>query len=204
MFESLILRLKQKLQEPLPGLTAHVKMVPPGRAMIADNDELHAVRESAVLVLLYPKHDNICFCLIKRPMTMRDHAGQYSFPGGKYEQEDTSYEYTALREAREEIGIKPGDVQILGRLSKLYLSVSKFHITPILAFMHSKPEFIPHSFEVDSILELPLDILSDENKKTVELKTVTGMLSVPCYYYRDEIIWGATAMILAELETLLN
>lgn len=185
----------------LKGQEAHMRMVPPGRNLEIDPEDFHKVKQSAVLVLLYPNSNNDCMmCFIERPANMRTHAGQIGFPGGKFELTDPSFEHTALREAKEEVGIAPGIVKILGRLSSLYISVSHFLIHPVVGILEHTPQFNCNVDEVSRLLELPLKAFTDEdNFATHTIETVTGKLDVPCFKIEDEIIWGATAMIIAEL-----
>ena len=136
---------------------------------------------------------------------MKHHPGQISFPGGKVEKEDTSAEMTALREAREEVGIDPGAVEILGKLSELYLEVSQFSIQPFIAWSDKKPDFLVNSGEVEELILFPLsDFVANEAISEVELQTFTGPLLVKYYPHNGEIIWGATAMILSELIEILR
>jgi 8-oxo-dGTP pyrophosphatase MutT (NUDIX family) len=112
---------------------------------------------------------------------------------------------TALREAREEVGINPSSVEILGKLSDLYVEVSKFSIQPFLAWADRKPDFAVNFSEVEELILLPLDdIMKEESISETELQTVTGPLKVKFYSYKGEIIWGATAMILSELIEILK
>ena len=136
---------------------------------------------------------------------MRYHPGQISFPGGKVEKEDHSAEMTALREAREEVGIDPSLIEILGKLSELYVEVSKFSIQPFLAWADHKPTFQLNSAEVEELILFPLtDFVANETILETELDTFTGLLRVKYYPFNSEIIWGATAMILSELIEILK
>jgi len=167
--------------------------------------ELSLVKQSSVLLLLFPEDDQIYICLTRRPPTMTYHPGQISFPGGKVEKEDLSAEMTALREAREEVGIDPASIEILGKLSDLYVEVSKFSIQPFLAWAHKKPEFLVNAGEVEELILFPLsEFVANENISETELNTVTGPLLIRYYPYNGEIIWGATAMILSELIEILK
>lgn len=193
------------LSGKLPGSTAHSKMLPPGRRTISTDKERASIKQSSVLLLLFPEEDRLYTCLMKRPPTMKHHPGQISFPGGKVEKEDTSAEMTALREAREEVGIDPGAVEILGKLSELYLEVSQFSIQPFIAWSDKKPDFLVNSGEVEELILFPLsDFVANEAISEVELQTFTGPLLVKYYPHNGEIIWGATAMILSELIEILK
>jgi 8-oxo-dGTP pyrophosphatase MutT (NUDIX family) len=197
--------LKEVLSGELPGLYAHSKMLPPGRRLKTFDHELSVVKQSSVLLLVYPEGDQLFICLTKRPSTMKYHPGQISFPGGKIEKDDLSAEVTALRETYEEIGVKPSSVEILGKLSDLYIEVSQFSIQPFLAWAERKPDFYVDYSEVDALILLPLDhIMDDDVIRETELETITGRLQIKYYPFGGEIIWGATAMILSELIEILK
>ena len=205
MYSSILKYLEEALHRELPGFEAHAKMLPPGRRLKTREDELASVKQSSILLLLFPDGEQIYTCLTKRPITMTFHPGQISFPGGKVEKEDISAEMTALREAREEIGIDTSNIRILGKLSDLYVEVSRFSIQPFLAWADKRPEFHINIGEVEDLILFPLsDFVSNETISETELETVTGKLLIKYYPYNGEIIWGATAMILSELIEILK
>lgn len=205
MHSSVKTYLKETLRAELPGVQAHSKMLPPGRRLRTSDEELPSVKQSSVLLLIFPDGDRLYTCLTKRPATMKHHPGQISFPGGKVEEEDASAEMTALREAREEVGIDPSSVEILGKLSDLYVEISRFSIQPFLAWADSKPEFAVDFGEVEELILFPIsDFVAEETIFETELDTVTGPLQVRYYPFKGELIWGATAMILSELIEILK
>jgi len=171
-------------------------MVPPGRDLAVSRQDIDLMRYSSVLLLLFPSGEQVYTCLIKRNASMRYHPGQISFPGGRIETGE-SPEVTALREAQEEIGISPLDVQLLGRLSELYVSVSRYTIFPYVGWMNYKPDFNLNPDEAEKLLLLPVR----KSHLTIThslMKTSRGVMEVPGYSFGGEIIWGATAMILTE------
>ena len=205
MYSSLLTYLNETLHGGLLGVEAHQKMLPPGRQLKTHDNELSLVKPSSVLLLLFPEGGRIFLCLIKRPSTMKHHPGQISFPGGKVEKEDVSVEMTALREAREEVGIDPSYIKIIGKLSELYVEVSKFLIHPFIAWSDRKPDFFVNKAEVEELILFPLsDFVANETIEETELDTVTGRLRVRYYPFNSQIIWGATAMILSELIDILK
>jgi len=205
MYSNIKTYLKRALQQELPGNNAHNKMLPPGRRLKSFDYELSSVKQSSVLVLIFPVNDKLYTCLTKRPSTMKYHPGQISFPGGKVEKEDVSAEMTALREAREEVGIDTSSVEVLGKLSDFYLEISKFSIQPFLAWSDQKPEFLLNSDEVEELVLFPLsDFIENDNILETELQTLTGMLRVKYFPFNDKMVWGATAMILSELIEILK
>lgn len=171
--------------------------------MLVLPDENRNYHDSAVLVLLFPFQQQIQLCLIRRPSTMKNHAGQIAFPGGKREPEDADLIQTALREAQEEIGIAQGDVEILGLLSTVYVQISEFLITPVVGWLNDVPEVVVDKSEVDEVIFISLeDIANQGNGCEREMDTRTGRINVPGYEINGIFIWGATAMMLSELVDL--
>ena len=188
--------IKKALALTLPGSTAHKKMLPLNRVLtVAPNDKMH-VKNSSVLLLLFVENDELMSCLIKRTDHMTHHAGQIALPGGRIEAGETALE-TALRETWEEIGVTPDQIEILGTLSDFYVEVSRFQIHPFVGWLRQKPKFTINGGEVEKMLLFPLKNFKN-NFEEIELETWTGKAKVPCIRFEDEIIWGATAMILSE------
>ncbi len=200
-----ILDLKKKLQEGLPGSQSQVEMAPLGRAEYAAS--VSDYKKAAVLCLLYPKSGAWKMVFIQRAFHEKDkHSAQIAFPGGKMEDDDRSFEETALREANEEIGIDPRDINVLGPLTPLKIPVSRFIVHPILAFMDYEPTFLLQESEVERIIEVSIEDLMDSRKKTQgPVQLSNGIeLNVPLFDFDGTIIWGATSMMLNEIIHLLR
>lgn len=195
-------KIKDALKQPLPGENSHVKMLPVNRRLSAFEEELSSIKHSSVLLLLYIENDDLKVLLIKRPAHMKHHAGQVALPGGRIEKNETAVE-TALRETQEEVGISPGDIEILGKLSELYVQVSFFQIHPFVGWLRKHNNFNINKSEVEKIIAFPLKNMSNETEE-IELNSFSGPLKVPCIKFNDEIIWGATAMILMEFFDLIK
>lgn len=166
-------------------------------------------RPSAVLSLLFPIEDDLQLLFIKRTEDGRAHSGQVSFPGGKQDPTDADLKATALREAQEEVGIMPADVDILGELTPLYIPVSNFQVHPFVAFAKEKPVYNINEAEVMYILEVSLTELFHTKGKVladVISPAMPGVIrNVKAYQLSNgNFIWGATAMILSELETVFE
>lgn len=190
------------LSRPLPGKMAQSKMLPLGRVLEVPDSLSDTVTWSSVLLLLFNGAEGLTACLIKRPKHMKHHAGQIAMPGGKVEQNET-YMETALRETFEEIGIPSGKIEILGSLSDLYIEVSQFMVHPIVGWLNHEPSFKPNPQEVDEIILFPLSLYS-LGLSSVKMDTITGKLEVPVIRFENEVIWGATAMILSEFMEALT
>ena len=204
-FNDLMSRLERRLELPLPGRNAQLKMssLKRIRELMRFTPAMDA-KQSSVLVLLYPYEENIWMVLMQRPEYKGVHSGQISLPGGKSEETDESLVFTALREAQEEIGIDPGQVRILGQLTELYIPPSNFMVTPVVGYYPGRPEFSADPKEVAGIIEIRLDDLLDErNRKMSAMKLAIGItLKVPSYHITGNVIWGATAMILSEFREI--
>jgi 8-oxo-dGTP pyrophosphatase MutT (NUDIX family) len=206
-FTEFVRLLEKRLQRPLPGRTAQLKMSSMSRIRELMSSSIpEDATQSSVLILFYPFEESVGLVLMLRPEYPGVHSGQISLPGGKFEENDDSLIYTALREAREEIGIDPRQVQVIGQLTEMYIPPSNFMVTPVVGYQTSRPVFLADPKEVAAIIEIKLDdLLDDGNKMMKEIKLSHGYsLNVPTYYINDNVIWGATAMILSELREIVS
>ncbi len=205
-FEDLLYKLEARLKAPLPGNLAHERM----RAMPVGNviprfDHQAPPRKGSVLLVLYPDAGRILFPLIKRPDYEGLHSGQISFPGGKAEPGE-DFITTALREGHEEIGIDQQAVQIVGRLSNFFVIPSNFMVTPVIGYASSKPILTPDPVEVAKILHG--DVQSILPDSVIREKEITAgrayQMKAPHFEIENEIVWGATAMILNEFRAVVK
>lgn len=206
MLQSLIDELKEGLSQELPGQQAQYKMVPPGRERTRlENITYSNPKRAAVLILIYPKQEAPHIVLMKRNSYPGVHSDQISFPGGKLEAFDKNLEQAAVRESNEELGILPSQVTILGELTQVYIPPSNFLVNPFVGFSEERPEFVPDNKEVTEVLEVPFsDILNPDNLSNVELNVRGSQIEVPAYTLNGHVVWGATAMMLSELTSLIQ
>ncbi|MEM8599655.1 MAG: CoA pyrophosphatase [Bacteroidota bacterium] len=161
-------------------------------------------RSAAVLMLLYGDHQGRAqFALTQRPETMRDHSGQISFPGGRIEDGETALE-AALREAEEEVGIDVPRDAVLGALSGLYIPPTRFCVTPYVATLDARPEFVLNRIEVARLIEASVaDLVHPDNVRTTR-RHIRGVdFEVPYFDLGGHVVWGATAMMLAEFRAIV-
>lgn len=205
-FENFIDQLKKQLKEPLPGREAQIKMAPkPIDERRFSEDPKRPAKLGGVMVLLYPDEHGIHVPLMKRPVYNGAHSGQISFPGGKLEKVDSDLVETALRETHEEIGVPKEQVEVIGNLSELFIVASNFKVLPTVGVLKEKPEFIPDPIEVADVLQMPLSLFKESKKRKIkEMSFPPYTIYSPYYEVEGEIVWGATAMMLSELEFLLK
>jgi 8-oxo-dGTP pyrophosphatase MutT (NUDIX family) len=200
-----IQRLEKKFAGPMPGFKAQMRMITnprPGNKLYFEVEKSSV--KAGVLLLFYPFEDKLYLVLTCRTENVDFHKGQISLPGGRQEIEET-LEQTALREAQEELKIDPDSVRIIGRLTPLYIPPSNYCIYPVAGFAETRPDFQPAEQEVAEVLEIPLKHLLEPENTSKETWIIRGAeVEVPFFIYRGHKIWGATAMVLAELVEVLK
>jgi 8-oxo-dGTP pyrophosphatase MutT (NUDIX family) len=198
-------QLRRALAGPLPGLTAQLRMAPDPRLWPAEGTTL---RPAAALLLVYAHDGESCVPLTVRASGLRHHTGQVSLPGGRLDHPDESVEQAAMREAQEEVGVVPSDVEILGRLTPVPIAVSAHLLQPVVGFARQRPAFRVAPHEVERLIELPIERLMEPGVMASEQRErplgPPGLQTVPYFQIEGARIWGATAMVLAEFLALIG
>jgi 8-oxo-dGTP pyrophosphatase MutT (NUDIX family) len=170
------------------------------------NPEFEQLRQASVLVPLVWWDARWHLLYTRRTETVQSHKGQVSFPGGAADEGDPSPEATALREAYEEIGLLPGDVEVLGRLN-CRPTISQFYVSPIVAHVPWPYAFVLSPMEVTRVFTVPLDWLAEAANYEERPRIILGGYYQNVIYYQpyeDEIVWGITARITLDLLQVLR
>ena len=184
------------------GLRERLSRPAPARAVYGDDGagrEDAGVIPAAVLVPIVAHAEGLSVLFTKRTASLRSHSGQVSFPGGRAEPEDPTPEFTALREAQEEIGLAMERVEVLARLPE-YLTRTGFRVTPVVGLLTPPVDLTPDPREVEDVFEVPLAFLLDPKNHHHRTRQLQGR--TVGYYelsYENRVIWGATAGMLINL-----
>lgn len=172
----------------------------PRRSVSVRADEQRA----GVLVPLVEDGTSPSLVIERRAANLPNHAGQYGFPGGTVDEEDTSIEATALREAREEIALEADKIQVLGRLSDLRTPTG-YVITPVVGVVRGPVTLTPSPDEVAFIIQVPVDfLLRDDAFRMVARRSRGLLIRTDALVFQGHVVWGATARILLELRRLIR
>jgi 8-oxo-dGTP pyrophosphatase MutT (NUDIX family) len=207
MYDEFTRQLQLAFREPLPGKPAQL----PLRPYLKINSTLDAPsgffpKQSAVMALFFPKDEIPHLLLIERPVYDGVHSGQIGFPGGKIEKSDATQLDAALRETYEEVGIHKESIQLLGPLTEVYVLASNFMVYPFAGFLQERPAIIPDEKEVAAILEVPVSKFFEAGiVKEKPIKSALGFtLMAPYFDIYGKTLWGATAMMISELRSVIS
>tara|TARA_B100001113_G_scaffold349087_1_gene343956 strand:- start:991 stop:1632 length:642 start_codon:yes stop_codon:yes gene_type:complete len=208
----LIKTIKKNLKTKLPGIRSWNRMaVKPVNDNNIVNERIiryeellseeksNEMKQAAVLICFFKKDGEYHIPLIRRPMHEKNHPGQIALPGGAREKKETLAN-TSLREAFEEVGIIPENVEIIGKMTPLPVPVSKYLISPFIGITRQEPKWNINKQEVDELIILKFRDLIESDKGYYEDWKLNGnMLRVPIFKVMNKDIWGATAAVLSEL-----
>jgi 8-oxo-dGTP pyrophosphatase MutT (NUDIX family) len=202
MFKS---ALKELFDRPLVGIGAHDVMAPSHRHPPGMKEHTLPPRKSAVMLILFGDADNLSTIFIKRPEYDGYHGGQMAFPGGKFERRDKSMLDTAIRECHEEVGIFVAPSDIVGELSLLHIPVSNLDVYPFVAYLPHLPPLVLDPREVAYTVEARIAQLHQPATVCHKELFMNGVpVQIPYYDVSGHEVWGATAMITAELLAMLH
>ncbi len=198
--------ITQQFQKGMKFSQERFDLSPPYRGKY-DLDEVqkNAPKIGGVMLLFYAENDKTKIVLTERKKYPGVHSGQMSFPGGKKDEQDVSITATALRETHEEVGISAEKIEIIGSLTELYIPPSNFLVYPTVGILHDSPNFVKQEAEVETIVPVALEhILHEKSKQQTTIIVNQNQLTVPAYIYQNYVIWGATAIMLREMEYVLT
>jgi len=160
------------------------------------------LRPAAVLLpLIWADEWRILYT--RRTDSVGHHKGQVSFPGGSTEPQDASPEDTALREAHEEVGIRPEDVRLLGRLGQM-ATISNFMVTPVVGVVPWPYGFTIHTVEVERLFSIPLAWLGTRDNWQEFMREGVGGSVISYIPFDGELLWGATARMTVDFVKALG
>ena len=198
-------KLKIELTKGLPGTDVQWQMAPKHRFSEFPTAPGKDTLNASVLILLYPHLESVYTVLTHRQSYDGVHSAQISFPGGKSEPADVSDIHTALREAEEEIGIDPSIISVIGTLTPLFIPVSNILVTSVIGWVKNKPELNIDPKEVAFLIDADLKKLIDPAIVKIKPYEIRGSIFEVKYFdYDDNMIWGATAMIIQELLAIIK
>lgn len=193
------------------ALAARLRDVPPLEGLMTGDDmarqrsieSTQSLRPAAVLVLVVNQAPGPTVLFTRRAVSLADHAGQVSFPGGRVEEEDASPAHAALREAEEEVGLDAGRIEVIGELPH-YLTSSGFRVHPVVGWAEPPLTVAPDPQEVSEVFEVPLAFLLDARNHRRERSFYRGQprefWSLP---WEGRFIWGATAGMLVTFQRIV-
>ena len=198
-----IKQIETSLGSKLPGPKAHDIMRVGFRLPASIRAMTKSPIASSVLILLFEERNSFNFILTLRSTKVETHKGQISLPGGVQENNESLKE-TALRETKEEIGVLPETIEIIGELSSIYIPLSGYKVQPYVGWVNTPPKLIPSAHEVERIIIVPVNELIDEENQTQKKTILRGIpVVMPYFSLKGEIVWGATSMILSEFKQII-
>ena len=195
--------LCSRFQLPLPGCEAQMALEPAmsyGRHRGPARDD---ARRAAVMILLHYDGDEITVPMVKRREDLAFHPGEMAFPGGGVEPGE-SWEQAATRECFEETGIAAEQIEVVGALTPMYVFGSFNLVMPVVGIGRKPESYRVDAAEIDCVVDVPLSIVTSEQAGTTVRPLAGVHREVPCFHVGGAEIWGASAMMLAELSALMS
>jgi 8-oxo-dGTP pyrophosphatase MutT (NUDIX family) len=196
--------LRARLAGALPGAEAQRRFAPvPLLEGWSPDHRPDSARPAAAMILIFPGREGPAVPLTVRHPSLPRHAGQVSLPGGAIDPGESPLS-AALREAEEEIGVTADRIRVLGPLSTLWIAVSNFVVHPFVGVTDMRPEFRLHANEVSALLEVPVNHLRDRGRLRWAPRVPGRPGRYPYFDVGNEVVWGATAMMLGEFVSLFD
>ncbi len=197
-------QLQHHLAMNLPGSASQRRMAPEMAFGRHRGPVAQGTHRAAVCICLFRNAEDWWFPLTVRSKNLVDHAGQVSLPGGRIESSEGPMQ-AASREFREELGVSLDTAVWLGKLSSLYVYGSHHHVEVFVAALDHRPVFAADPSEVAEILLMPVRDLMDPEKQVIAtMQRGTARFDAPGFRCDQHLVWGATAMILAEFSDVLQ
>ena len=192
-----------KIQElRLPGLPEQLTMAPAMRKQLLEKPIINPKKASVICLFYEGMHGETCFYLIRRSSYPGVHSNQVGFPGGQIDPEDQTPWEAAKRELMEELGISPQQVSLIREITPLYIPPSRFWVNCFLAYSTGETKLQLDQNEVKEVISVTLTEFINANKSFTNQVEDKG-IQTPIYTLSDNIVWGATAMMLAEIKAII-
>ena len=192
------------MKEPLPGSSAHLLTKVQSDMKFNFPYSSKNPKKASVLILLFPKSENIHFFLTQRTLSVEHHKGQISLPGGTCEKSEQTIN-TALRETEEEIGVNQNEIKIIGELTPFFTPNSGFIVHPFIGWCNKRPKTNIQADEVQNLFSVSLSqLLNDQILKSENWNLKGYQAKVPFYNFDGYKVWGVTAAILSEFKLILK
>jgi 8-oxo-dGTP pyrophosphatase MutT (NUDIX family) len=192
-----------KIQElRLPGLSEQLTMAPAMRKQLLEKPITNPKKASVICLFYEGMHGETCFYLIRRSSYPGIHSNQVGFPGGQIDPEDQTPWEAAKRELMEELGISPKQVALIREITPLYIPPSHFWVNCFLAYSAGETKLQLDQNEVKEVISVSLTEFINANKSFTNRVEGKG-IQTPIYNLSDNIVWGATAMMLAEIKAII-
>jgi 8-oxo-dGTP pyrophosphatase MutT (NUDIX family) len=196
--------LLARLAGGLPGPEAQRRFAPvPLMEGWSPDHRPDSARLAAAMIVIFPGQEGPAVPLTVRHHSLTRHAGQVSLPGGALDPGESPLA-AALREAEEEIGVVSDKIRVLGPLSTLWIAASNFVVHPFVGVTDVRPEFRLRASEVAALVEVPVRHLRDRGRLRWSTRTSGRPGRYPYFDVGNEVVWGATAMMLGEFVSLLD
>ena len=200
----LVNSLEKRVKEPLPGSSAHLLTKVQSKIKFNFPYSTENAKKASVLILLFPKSNNIHFFLTQRTFSVEHHKGQISLPGGMCEKNEQAIN-TALRETEEEIGVNQNKIKIIGGLTPFFTPNSGFMVHPFIGWCDKRPETKIQADEVHNLFSPSLSqLLNDQILESEDWNLEGYQAKVPFYNFDGHKVWGVTAAILSEFKLILK